>query len=370
MEERLQKIIARAGIASRRRAEEMIASGLVTVNGQTVTELGTKADAERDHIKVSGKLVRLDATPVYLLLNKPPEVVSTMSDPEGRKSLLDLLYGVSERVYPVGRLEYHAAGAVILTNDGDFANAILQAHQIPHTWQIKLQKLLTFEEIGLLSRAVGSHIRRLRGAEAPWYEVALSESRREQLRNRLFQTGHPVEKMKRVAIAGIDLGRLAPGEHRPLNPAEVASLRRAAAGEIAAPVPSATPPPPSVLHRARFKPSAPRRGFPPRERAARPGAPVRGVRQGGRPERPSRGPRRSGTASFEPRSPRNSRGDSRNKRSDARGNSHNSRDDARSPNKGTRNNSRDTSRNARPGGKPQRPRRDDRRNRTSRPRPK
>src|ERR1017187_9430354 len=103
MEERLQKIIARAGIASRRRAEEMIASGLVTVNGKTVTELGTKADESRDHIKVAGKLIHPDPERVYLLLHKPIEVVSTLSDPEGRRTLRDLLYGVSERVFPVGR---------------------------------------------------------------------------------------------------------------------------------------------------------------------------------------------------------------------------------------------------------------------------
>lgn len=235
MEERLQKIIARAGIASRRRAEELIASGLVTVNGQTVTEPGTKADASRDHIKVSGKLLRMDARPVYLLLNKPPEVVSTMSDPEGRRSLRDLLQGVQERVFPVGRLEYHAMGAILLTNDGELANAILQSRRLPQTWHFKLQTLLTFEEMAQLARTTGSRITRMKGPEAAWYEVTLSESRRDVLRNRLFQTGHPVEKMKRVGIAGLDLGRLGPGEHRGLTEAEVNSVRRAAAGERIAP---------------------------------------------------------------------------------------------------------------------------------------
>src|SRR5579862_1229004 len=130
MEERLQKIIARAGIASRRHAEEMISSGLVTVNGKTITELGTKADESRDHIKVAGKLLRPETERIYLLLNKPNDVVSTMSDPEGRKSLRDLLHGVSERVFPVGRLEYHSAGLVFLTNDGDLANLMLRSHRI------------------------------------------------------------------------------------------------------------------------------------------------------------------------------------------------------------------------------------------------
>src|SRR5579863_3169729 len=115
MEERLQKIIARAGITSRRRAEEMMASGLVTVNGRVVTELGTKADESRDHIKVAGKLLRPEAARVYLLLHKPPQVVSTLSDPEGRASLRDLLRGIPTRVFPVGRLDYHSSGLVFLT---------------------------------------------------------------------------------------------------------------------------------------------------------------------------------------------------------------------------------------------------------------
>jgi 23S rRNA pseudouridine2605 synthase len=227
MEERLQKIIARAGIASRRRAEEMIASGLVTVNGRVITELGTKADATRDHIKVVGKLLRPEAECVYLILHKPPEVVSTMSDPEGRRSLREFLHGVSERVFPVGRLEYHAAGLVLLTNNGDLANRILQAHRLPQTYQLKLKSLLTFEEIERLARSTGARISRLRGKDAPWYDVTLTEARRDALRNRLFQTGHPVEKMKRVWIANLELGSLAPGRHRALSAAEVAALGRA-----------------------------------------------------------------------------------------------------------------------------------------------
>ncbi|HTX16308.1 MAG TPA: S4 domain-containing protein [Candidatus Baltobacteraceae bacterium] len=231
MEERLQKIIARAGLASRRRAEEMISSGLVTVNGQTITELGTKADASRDHIKVAGKLLRAEQKHVYLALNKPPEVVATMSDPEGRRSLRDLLHGISERVFPVGRLEYHAYGLVLLTNDGDLANRILKNHHLAQVYQLKLKTLLTFAEIEGLSRATGARISRLRGKETPWYEVTLSDTRRDALRNKLFQTGHPVEKMKRVGIANIELGALAPGGHRELSPGEVAGLTRALDGE-------------------------------------------------------------------------------------------------------------------------------------------
>ena len=227
MEERLQKIIARAGIASRRRAEEMITSGLVTVNGRVVTELGTKADAARDHIKVAGKLLQPEAEHVYLLLHKPPEVVSTMSDPEGRRSLREFLHGVSERVFPVGRLEYHAAGLVLLTNDGELANKVLQARQLPQTYHLKLKSLLTFEEIESLARSTGARISRLRGRNSPWYEVTLTEARRDVLRDKLFRGGHPVEKMKRVRIANLVLGSLAPGRHRALSAGEVAALHRA-----------------------------------------------------------------------------------------------------------------------------------------------
>ena len=218
MEERLQKIIARAGLASRRRAEEMIRSGLITVNGHVVSELGTKADQSRDHIKVAGKLLRPESERVYLLLNKPVEVVSTLSDPEGRLSLRDILNTVRERVFPVGRLEYHSSGLVFLTNDGELANQILKAHELPQTYQFKLKGLLTFAEIELLRRSTGAHISRQRGKESPWYEITLSEARRDALRNRLFQTGHPVEKMRRTRIANLELGSLRPGQHRPLSP--------------------------------------------------------------------------------------------------------------------------------------------------------
>lgn len=234
MLERLQKIIARAGIASRRHAEELISSGLVTVNGQTVTELGSKADADRDHIKVSGKLLRPPAQHVYFVLHKPPEVVATMSDPEGRASLRDFLHGVPARVFPVGRLEYHSSGAVFLTNDGELANRILQAHRLPQTYELKLKSLLTFDEIERLGRTTGAQITRMKGKEVPWYEVTLPEASSDALRNRLFQTGHPVEKIRRVAIGNLRLGAIAPGRYREVAPAEVAALLRMIEGKDAA----------------------------------------------------------------------------------------------------------------------------------------
>ena len=233
MQERLQKIIARAGIASRRHAEELIASGFVTVNGRVITALGSKADASSDHIKVSGKLLRTPQERIYLLLHKPPEVVSTMSDPEGRHSLREFLHGVSERVFPVGRLEYHSSGLVFLTNDGALANRLLRAHRLPQTYHMKLKSLLTFREIEELARTTGARIERLRGKDNPWYAVTISEPRRDALRDALFRSGHPVEKLKRIRIANLELGSLAPGHHRMLTPAEVAALSR----ELGAPVP-------------------------------------------------------------------------------------------------------------------------------------
>jgi len=230
MEERLQKIIARAGLASRRHAEEMITSGLVTVNGRVVTELGTKADESRDHIKVAGKLIRPEIRRVYLILHKPPEVVSTLSDPEGRRSLRDLLQGVPERVFPVGRLEYHSSGLVFLTNDGNLANRLLKAHHLSQAYQLKLKTPLTSAEVESVRRATGARITQLRGKDSPWYEVTISEARRDALRNRLFRLGHPVDKMKRIAIGNIELGGLAPGRHRELSSADVAALARSIDG--------------------------------------------------------------------------------------------------------------------------------------------
>jgi len=226
MEERLQKIIARAGLASRRHAEEMIKSGLVTVNGRLVTELGSKADESRDHIKVAGKLLRPRTQRLYLVLHKPSEVVSTLRNPEGRSSLRDFLGGVPERVFPVGRLEYHSSGLVFLTNDGELANRLLQATQLPQTYQLKLRETLPPDELDRLARTTGARILRLRTKHSPWYEVTLSEARRDSLRNKLFQAGYAVEKMRRVRIGNLELGSLAPGRLRALSAAELSRLVR------------------------------------------------------------------------------------------------------------------------------------------------
>ena len=207
-----------------------MASGLVTVNGRTVTELGTKADVSRDHIKVAGKLIRVEPERVYLALNKPAEVVATLSDPEGRRSLRDLLHGVGARVFPAGRMEYHASGLILLTNDGDLTNLILRKHDLRQVWLVKLKALLTFEQIENLGRVTRARITRLKGKNSPWYEITLSESDRDALRKKLMHMGNPMDKMKRIAIGNVELGPVASGGHRELSQAEVRGLIRVLEG--------------------------------------------------------------------------------------------------------------------------------------------
>src|SRR6266702_4328211 len=192
MQERLQKIIARAGIASRRHAELLIASGQVRVNGRVVKELGTKADAAKDRIEAAGKVV--EANPgrrVYILLNKPPEVVSAMADPEGRKTLRNCLRGLPERVFPVGNLEYAASGLVFLTNDGDLAAEMLE------NWA-QLERL--GKEIGVKMQTVRQPDATRGRAANYWYEVRMRDSKKEELRRVLFKEKHPLEKLKRIGL--------------------------------------------------------------------------------------------------------------------------------------------------------------------------
>lgn len=244
MEERLQKIIARAGVASRRRAEQLIVSGHVTVNGKVVTELGTRADAARDHIKVSGKLLQGAEDHVYIALHKPSEVVATLSDPEGRQSIGDLLAGVPARVYPVGRLEYHASGLLFLTNDGELANKMLRTHGLRQTYLLKVKGNLSDSEIGQAAAVTRARIERGQRGENPWYEVTMADASRDPLREKLLEMGHPVEKMKRIKIASLEIGDLAPGRFRSLTLKEITGLEAAvkkAATQPRGPAPSAPP---------------------------------------------------------------------------------------------------------------------------------
>ena len=239
--QRLQKIIAAAGIASRRKAEELITGGLVSVNGQVVTELGSKADPERDHIRVNGKLLHGPERHVYLLMNKPKGYVTTLRDPEGRPTVMDLLHGVGARVYPVGRLDYASEGLLLLTNDGEFANRLMKAaSHVPKTYMVKVAGTPTAEDLarlraGLFIASEGgkrvktapAKIRVIREAANPWYEVTLTEGRNRQIRRMFEEIGHHVEKIKRVRYGPLELD-VHPGEFRRLTPQEVTRLKSVA----------------------------------------------------------------------------------------------------------------------------------------------
>lgn len=230
MQERLQKIIARAGVASRRHAEALITSGQVAVNGRVVTELGAKADAARDHIRVSGKLLRVGAseseTKVYIALHKPDGVVSTLRDPEGRKTIADFLRGLPGRVFPVGRLEYHASGLLLLTNDGELANRIMRAHTLRQTYLCKIDGALTPAEVREAELRGRVKMARAKGFPKGWWEVKTSGASKDEFRKALMSSGHHMDKLRRVAIANVELGPLPPGRYRHVTREEIAALGR------------------------------------------------------------------------------------------------------------------------------------------------
>jgi 23S rRNA pseudouridine2605 synthase len=236
MEVRLQKLIAGTGLASRRKAEEMIAAGRVMVNGKTVTEFGTKVDPSRDHVKVDGKHLSAAQPFVYLMLNKPKNVVSTLDDPGGRTTIKDYLRGVSVRVFPVGRLDFDSEGLMLVTNNGDLAQAMLHPrYHVPKTYLIKVKGVLTDEDIRSLERGVRledgmtspAQVRKVRKVEAnSWLEITIREGRKHQVKRMLESVGHPVIKLLRIRMGPLSLGDLQPGEFRFLTDREANALRR------------------------------------------------------------------------------------------------------------------------------------------------
>jgi len=234
MEERLQKIIAAAGVTSRRKAEELILQGRVSVNGKVVTQLGSKADPARDRIEVDGRVIPRRSRAIYLLVNKPVGYVSTVTDPQRRPTVVSLLHGIRERVYPVGRLDYHSSGLMILTNDGELANFLMaRASGIPRSYHVKLAGRLKPEDLKKLERGIvldgrrtaPCTIRLLLEREKPWYEVTLVEGRYHQVRRMFERIGQTVLKLKRVRIGPVSDQELLPGQFRHLTAAEVARLR-------------------------------------------------------------------------------------------------------------------------------------------------
>jgi 23S rRNA pseudouridine2605 synthase len=248
--ERLQKIIAAAGVASRRKAEQMISAGRVTVNGKIVAELGTKADPVQDHIKVDGKLLRAAEEKIYLVLHKPRGYVTTVTDPEGRPTVMNLIqaggrHAIKQRVYPVGRLDWASEGLLLMINDGALAHQLTRAaSHVTKTYEVKISGRPSEAELAKLrsgivlrddpkqpaitprTKTAPAGIRLLRDAPNPWYEVTLIEGRNRQIRRMFEQVGHHVEKIKRVRYGPLQLD-VEPGEWRALSVAEVRSLQSA-----------------------------------------------------------------------------------------------------------------------------------------------
>ncbi len=235
--ERLQKLIAQAGIASRRAAEELIKEGLVTVNGSVVTEPGTKADPANDHIKVRGKLINPlleNVEHVYVLLNKPKGYLSSAADPEGRKLVTDLIKGFG-KLHPVGRLDYNTEGLIILTNDGDFTNFVASARKIPKVYEVKVKGLPTDVAIRKLARGVRledgfktapAEIKTLKPTDKNgWYQVTLYEGHNQQIRKMFDSIKHSVVKLRRTSIGPITDRGLPVGKYRKLVAEEVAAIQ-------------------------------------------------------------------------------------------------------------------------------------------------
>ncbi len=238
--ERLQKLIAAAGIASRRHAEELITSGHVTVNGKVVTELGTRADVERDHIKVRGKLINpliARREKIYVLLNKPKGYLTSVSDPEGRPLVTQLLPASLGRLHPVGRLDFNTEGLLLLTNDGDFTNFITSArNHVEKVYEAKVKGRPSSAAIERLSRGVRlddgvrtapATIKKVSETESnAWFEIILQQGLNQQIRRMFDLIGHSVVKLRRSRIGNIEDDRLKLGEWRLLEPHEVRRLMK------------------------------------------------------------------------------------------------------------------------------------------------
>lgn len=235
MLERLQKIISMAGVASRRHAEEMILEGRITVNGKVIRKLGTKADPERDHIKVDGKLINPRQPKTYILLNKPKGYITSLKDTEGRPTVMDLLKGIKTRVYPVGRLDFDTEGLLLLTNDGDLAHAVMHPKkEIKKTYYVKVKGILEEKDIEILRRGIKlegiltspANVKRIKKTnENSWIEMTIHEGKKRQIRRMLEKIGHPVLKLKRVRIGFLDLKGIEPGRYRYLTNEEVSRLK-------------------------------------------------------------------------------------------------------------------------------------------------
>jgi 23S rRNA pseudouridine2605 synthase len=235
VQQRLQKIIARAGLASRRGGEDILLSGRVRVNGRVITELGAKADPMTDKIEVDGKRI-LSEAPRYLVLHKPRNVVSTLSDPEGRPTVVDLLKGADTRLFPVGRLDFATSGVLLLTNDGDFSNGLLHPKgAVPKTYVLKVSGLMQPEDVEKWRTGIRledgmtlpADVRMIRHeGDKTWLEVTIREGRNQQIRRMGEATGFPVMRLARTSFAGITSDELRPGAWRSLTVDELNDLKK------------------------------------------------------------------------------------------------------------------------------------------------
>jgi 23S rRNA pseudouridine2605 synthase len=235
-EERLQKLLARAGLASRRAAEQLITSGAVKVNGQIVRELGVKADLARDRIEVEGRPIAREE-PAYFLVNKPRGIVTTLQDPEGRPTLAELLREIPARVYPVGRLDFHTSGALLVTNDGDLAQALLHPSRgVPKTYVAKLSldaepRMLDMLRSGVELddgyRTAPAQVDVLRVEDGKtWLEITITEGKNRQIHRMVEAVGARVMRLSRTHFAGLSTEDLRPGQVRPLSEDELMALRK------------------------------------------------------------------------------------------------------------------------------------------------
>lgn len=235
--ERLQKILAQAGIASRRKCEELILAGKVEVNGETVTTLGTKADPEQDIIKVEGKSIRNEKK-IYIMMNKPKGVITSASDPAGRKIVTDYVKGIKERIYPVGRLDYDTEGLLLLTNDGEFANMLTHPrHHVPKTYLATVEGIPHGSELDKLRAGIRLEDGMTSPAEVEYKDIDLEkkeavisitihEGRNRQVRRMFEAISHKVIRLKRISFGDLQLQNLKRGLYRNLTKAEVDSLKK------------------------------------------------------------------------------------------------------------------------------------------------
>jgi len=234
---RLQKFLSRAGVASRRAAEELIREGHVSVDGRVATEMGITIDPATSVVKVDGRLVQAPESFSYYVLDKPRHVVCTMADPQGRATVRDLIPAEVGRVYPVGRLDYDAEGVLLLTDDGDLANQLMHPRfGVERTYHAKVKGRIEDRALERLrtgvyledGRAQAEDVRFLRRtSENSWITLTLREGRQHEVKRMCLAAGHPVQKLRRISYAGVGLGGLGPGKLRRLTPAELGQLRRA-----------------------------------------------------------------------------------------------------------------------------------------------